>query len=179
MTPPRKVPSWDEFYLGLAYQYAGRSKDPHTQMGAVVVDPFYVPLGFGYNGAPRQIKDDDIDWSRSDGAWTPDCKYPFMKHAEINCLDHCNRFIGVNGLDNCILYVTSYPCSKCMLQVVSRGIQRICFGPLEYASGSPEELKISKHIADKAGVLVEPFNGELNWMKDRAMFVEKLGLIHF
>ena len=33
------VLSWDEYFMGLAHLSAMRSKDPSTQVGAVIVDP--------------------------------------------------------------------------------------------------------------------------------------------
>lgn len=168
MTPPREVPGWDEFYLGLAYQYAERSKDPSTQIGAVIVDPHYVPLGFGCNGASKKIKDTEIDWSRP-------AKYPFMRHAEENAIRHC-RVSDIRGLDNCILYVTGHPCSRCMNQLVDYGITRIVYGPMPIKMVNEEETALSKHIAEKGKVKVEKFEGNLSWVLSRTQKMESLGL---
>lgn len=171
MTPPRNVPSWDEFYLGLAYYCASRSKDPATQCGALIADPHNIPLGFGCNGAPRIINDHEIDWSRP-------AKYPFMLHSEVNAIKHAmaNRHIGVNGLDGCTLYVTGHPCSKCMLQIVDKGIRRICHGPLPIKMVDDEEIRLSKYIAASGKIHVEKFQGNLQWALLRTQFMEQLGL---
>jgi dCMP deaminase len=169
MTPPRAVPQWDEFYLGLAYMVASRSKDPSTQCGAVIVDPHNIPLSFGCNGAARVIKDEDIDWGRPS-------KYPFMLHCEDNAINHCSRWIGVNGLDGCTVYVTGHPCAKCMNRMAGKGISRIVYGPLTINMVTTDEERTSDLIAQKAGISVEKFPGTLKWMLDKIKFMDGLGL---
>lgn len=44
------VLSWDEYFMGLAHLSAMRSKDPSTQVGAVIVDQEHKVVGIGYNG---------------------------------------------------------------------------------------------------------------------------------
>ena len=83
-TPPRNVPERDAKYMALAFMLSGFSKDPKGQHGAIIVSPNNKPLGLGYNGPPRQYKDDDLDWSRAN-------KYKHMIHAEINSINHSNR----------------------------------------------------------------------------------------
>ncbi len=175
MTPPRVVPDWDEFYLGLAYQYAARSKDPSTQCGAVVVDPDHIPMGFGCNGAPRQIPDDEIDWSRPPDGSQYKGKYPFMAHAEDNAIDHC-RVSDLKALNGCTLYVTGHPCHKCMNRIVRKGISRVLYGPLPIKMVDEDERAASADIARKGKVKIEKFSGNLKWVLQRTQFMEQLGL---
>ena len=44
---------WPRRFLDLAYQVASWSKDPSTQVGAVVVDQQGHPMSFGFNGMPK------------------------------------------------------------------------------------------------------------------------------
>ena len=179
MTPPRSVPDWDSFYMGLLYQYSGRSKDPNTQCGAVVIDKNNTPLGFGYNGVPRSIEDKEIDWFRPDPKIPIDPtnpgKYVFVKHAEENAIRH-SRAITIDGLEGCTIYVTGHPCVRCMLEIADKGIKRICYGPLPINMVDPNQIKIGQNIADRAKVKIDKFNGSLLWIKERTNWMEELGL---
>jgi len=47
-------PSWDVFFMGLAYYYCTRSPDQQTKAGCMIVDwDTKIPIGTGYNGHPR------------------------------------------------------------------------------------------------------------------------------
>jgi len=48
------------FYLKKANKIALNSKDQSTKVGAFILDEEEIsPLGFGYNGMPRGLPDDD------------------------------------------------------------------------------------------------------------------------
>ena len=44
--------SWDEYFMGVAFLAAMRSKDPGTQVGACIVSTDNKILSIGYNGMP-------------------------------------------------------------------------------------------------------------------------------
>ena len=46
------VLTWDEYFMGLAHLSAKRSKDPSTQVGAVIVSSEHRVVSIGYNGFP-------------------------------------------------------------------------------------------------------------------------------
>ena len=48
---------WDDRFLVLAKLIGSWSKDPSTQVGAVIVDDKNRIVSVGYNGFPRGIKD--------------------------------------------------------------------------------------------------------------------------
>ena len=54
--------SWDEYFMGMAVLSALRSKDPSTQVGAVIVNDENKVVSIGYNGMPRNIADEDLTW---------------------------------------------------------------------------------------------------------------------
>lgn len=56
--------SWDAFFMGIAKLASGRSKDPHTQVGACIVSDDNRILSIGYNGAPNNYNDDIFPWKR-------------------------------------------------------------------------------------------------------------------
>jgi dCMP deaminase len=50
MEQARNVIDWDHYFINIADEVATRSKDPSTQVGAVIVDKNHRPVSFGYNG---------------------------------------------------------------------------------------------------------------------------------
>ena len=42
--------SWDEYFMGIAVLSSMRSKDPHTQVGACIVNKDNKIMSVGYNG---------------------------------------------------------------------------------------------------------------------------------
>lgn len=56
MTGKRKdYISWNEYFMGIAYLSAMRSKDPNTQVGACIVSQENKILSMGYNGFPPGV----------------------------------------------------------------------------------------------------------------------------
>jgi dCMP deaminase len=49
---------WDVRFLEMAKLVSTWSKDPSTQVGAVLVDPCHRVVSLGFNGFPRAIADD-------------------------------------------------------------------------------------------------------------------------
>lgn len=167
--PPRAVPSKDDKYMGLAFWAASFSKDPNTQMGAVIVSSDNRPLGWGYNGPPRNILDSQINWGRPD-------KYDWIIHAEDNAIDH-----SMGSLHNSTLYVTGKPCKKCMLKIVSSGIKNVVFFP--FNSIDPKSMFSTGEVGDRTdeiarlgSVYMREFSGNLNWMRDRMTAMAKQGV---
>jgi len=166
-TPPRKVPDKDDFYMAMAFWASSRSKDPNTQVGAVIVDDKNVPLGWGYNGLPRNIKDHEISWSRPE-------KYPYIIHAEINAIDH-----SYGELSQATLYVTALPCKSCMLRLVSYNMKRVVY--FDYKSDknsslNSNDIEIAKEIARLGMMTLIKYEGNLNWMRDRIKTMEQIGV---
>lgn len=100
------VLSWDEYFMGLAHLSAMRSKDPSTQVGAVIVDQEHKVVGIGYNGLPIGCSDDEFPWDREGGML--ETKYAFVVHAELNAILNSTR-----DLHGCTLYVSLFPCNEC------------------------------------------------------------------
>ena len=49
--------NWDEYFMGIAFLSAKRSKDPNTQVGACIVSQDNKILSMGYNGFPNGCSD--------------------------------------------------------------------------------------------------------------------------
>jgi dCMP deaminase len=81
--------TWDDTWMAIAHVIARRSKDPSTQVGAVIVDVSNNILGIGYNGLPRGCDSNKFPWNRTGNCL--DTKYMYVSHAEANAIDNSNR----------------------------------------------------------------------------------------
>lgn len=166
--PPRQVPHRDDYYMGLAFWVASKSKDPRTQIGAILISSNNEPLSSGYNGPPRNIPDTNINWDRPH-------KYPFIRHAEVNAISYAR-----GPLLGATLYVTAAPCSACMLDIAAEGIKRVIYFKPRTEPGSmladDSEWQKTQEIAQLSFVQLDQFTGNLNWMRDRIKWMEELGV---
>lgn len=166
---PRSVPDRDSKYMGVAYTIAGFSKDPSTQIGALVIDEDNEPRGWGYNGPPADIADDDFSWERPE-------KYDYVRHAEENAIDHSH-----GKLKGCTLYCTAFPCKRCMLYIVKKKIKRVVYLERPYDAASMQsnnaDFLRSMEIARKAKVQVEVFQGDINWLNEWVEKGKVMGLL--
>ncbi len=131
-----KVLSWDEYFMGLAHLSAMRSKDPSTQVGACIVNPYNRVVGIGYN-------DDEFPWEREGS--TLETKYVYVVHAELNAILN-----STTSLQGCTLYVSLFPCNECAKAIVQAGIKKIVYESDKYAD--TDIVKASKRILNAAGV---------------------------
>jgi dCMP deaminase len=108
---------WDRFYIGMAVYVASASKDPSTQVGAVIIRPNNTVASVGYNGFPRGMNDDPAIYADRT------LKYSRIVHAEMNAI------LNAQGpVDGCTLYTSSLPpCDRCAVFVVQAGIKRVVF----------------------------------------------------
>ena len=137
------VLSWDEYFMGLAHLSAMRSKDPSTQVGAVIVDAEHKVVGIGYNGLPIGCSDDEFPWARDGGML--ETKYAFVVHAELNAILNSTR-----DLHGCTLYVSLFPCNECAKAIIQSGIRRIVYEDDKYAAA--DNVIASKRMLNAAGV---------------------------
>ena len=140
------VLSWDEYFMGLAHLSAKRSKDPNTQVGAVIVSDEHRVVSIGYNGFPNGCSDDDFPWNREgDFCCT---KYPYVVHAELNAILNSKH-----DLRGCSIYVSLFPCNVCAKAIIKSGIKRIVYESDKYAN--TESTIASKRMLEAAGVELE------------------------
>ena len=137
------VLSWDEYFMGLAHLSAMRSKDPSTQVGAVIVDQEHKVVGIGYNGLPIGCSDDEFPWDREGGML--ETKYAFVVHAELNAILNSTR-----NLHGCTLYVSLFPCNECAKAIIQSGIRKIVYEDDKYAT--EDNVIASKKMLNAAGV---------------------------
>ena len=122
----RNVISKDEVYMLIARIIAKRSKDPNTQVGAVIVSEDDRILSVGYNGFPNGISDDDPEYNWADrDINSSNNKYLYSTHAEANAI--LNYRGDIRDLRNATLYVTLFPCNECAKMIIQTGISHIIY----------------------------------------------------
>ncbi len=140
--------------MTLALVASLKSKDPSTQVGAVIIDNKTRKLvSSGFNGFPRYIDDDQIPQTRPE-------KYLYVVHAELNAILHAER-----ELTGCSLYATVFPCSDCMKAIVQSGIKQVVF--LNELNGKDwkESKKATLKMADLAGIKIDRFGSDNEILK--------------
>lgn len=139
----RQVPSWTEYYMDMARLVATRSKDPSTQVGAVIVDSSGRIVSTGYNGFPPKVQDTEERWKRPQ-------KYSRVVHAEMNAIGHAARR-GTSLLGS-TLYCTHFPCNKagCARLIITAGISCVVAG--KAPCGWDDDSEWSTSLFTEAGV---------------------------
>lgn len=116
-------PSWDEYFMELAFAASRRSTCTRRMVGAVIVVERSI-VGTGYNGSPAGAKhciDPGVGCLKVGNQ--PNCHRTV--HAEQNAIAQAAR----NGIrtNGGTLYCTDYPCHPCAKLIVSAGIREVVF----------------------------------------------------
>jgi dCMP deaminase len=109
----RPLDKWDERFLKLSNEVASWSKDPSTQVGAVIAKEKHV-LSLGFNGFPKGMRDDKYLYEDRE------IKYERVIHAEVNAV-----FNAAQAVKGCTIYVNRPPCANCSLSIIQAGIKRV------------------------------------------------------
>mgnify|MGYP006446318179 CR=1 FL=1 len=143
----KKQDKWDKRFLRLARDISKWSKDPSTQVGAVIVDEQQRIVSIGYNGFPSAIRDTEERLNDRD------TKYELTIHGEMNALLFANR--QVRG---CTLYTVPLPpCTRCAVMFIQAGISRVVAPPLaeEQKDRWSESVERSTSLFREAGITFE------------------------
>jgi|TARA_Y100000310_G_scaffold332744_1_gene408893 dCMP deaminase len=114
-------PSWDLYFMSLAFVVAQRSLDRDTKHGCVVINEDKTVLALGYNGPPRGSIDENVPLTRPE-------KYPYMVHSELAAIINAARH-GI-PLKGSIFYITGHPCADCMRSIINVGATKVIYGPV-------------------------------------------------
>jgi dCMP deaminase len=107
---------WDHTYLELAMFWAQlKSKDPSTQVGAVLVSNDGHREYLGYNGFPRGV--DDTPERYADRT----IKYQLVVHAEMNAILKA----GLDAKGGTLYTWPLFTCGECAKAVIQSGIIRV------------------------------------------------------
>lgn len=133
---------WDLRFLDLARFISGWSKDPSTQVGAVIVDENNRIVSIGYNGFPKGVCDNDRLKDR-------DAKYKIVVHGEINAILFANKSVA-----GCTLYTVPFePCPRCAGLIIQSGIKRVV-APHNTNNRWEDEFIISRTLFKEANIEV-------------------------
>jgi dCMP deaminase len=146
---------WDRHFLARCVLNARMSKDPRTQVGAIIVGPHREQRADGFNGFPRGIAD---TFERLNDR---DMKMKLIVHAERNAICNAAR-VGVSVL-GCTLYLAATddtgmiwggpPCSACSIELIQAGITTIVSYPIKATpSRWHEDLEFARGVLGEAGV---------------------------
>lgn len=147
---------WDRHFLERCLLNARMSKDPNTQVGAIVVGPDREQRADGFNGFPRGIAD------TVERLTDRDEKMKLMVHAERNAICNAAR-IGVS-IKGCTLYLAATdntgmiwggpPCTACSIELIQAGITEIVSFPIKSVpSRWHADLLFSHALLSEAGIL--------------------------
>ena len=131
---------WDRRFLDLARHVSGWSKDPSTQVGAVITRGKFV-VSLGFNGHPKGVHD------TPERLENREVKYRTIIHAEMNAI-----LTAKCDLEGCTVYVWPFmPCSQCGAAIVQAGIKRVV-APRTENDRWAESFRVSQEIFREAGV---------------------------
>lgn len=116
---------WDRRFLELARHISGWSKDPSTQVGAVIVDRHRRIVSVGFNGFAKGVTD------HADRYANRDIKLRLVVHGEMNAI-----LFATQSVQGCSLYTYPFaPCSVCAGMAIQSGIFQVISPPM------PEDKK--------------------------------------
>lgn len=132
---------WDIRFMQLAELISKWSKDPSTQVGAVIVDDQRRIVSHGYNGFPRGVEDTEFRYNAKH------LKHEMVVHAEVNAI--LNAKSPVTG---CTLYSTFFPCPRCAAVMIQAGIKRVISIPNDSDDRYAQQKLIAQQMFTEAGV---------------------------
>jgi len=141
-------PSWDEYFMAIAYQVATRSTCIRRKVGALLVRDKRI-LTTGYNGPPSGLPHCiDVGCLREKLGVPAGQRHELCRglHAEQNALIQAAiHGVSVKGAT---LYCTHYPCSLCAKMLINAGVVKVVVAE-EY----PDEL--ARQFFAEAGIEVK------------------------
>lgn len=142
---PLNTPSLQGWAIDMAKHVAKLSKDPSTQVGAVIFDHKRRIVSAGYNGFARGVYDTPERLNNRD------VKYKLVLHAEKNAI-----LFATAPLEGATIVVTHPCCSQCAAQIIQAGITHVVWPrpTPEFLARWQEDLKLTHAQFREAGVEV-------------------------
>ena len=128
-------PSWDQYFIHLAFEVATRSTSLRRAVGAGLVPPTR-RLATGYNGVPSGLRHCDETGCLREQLGVPSGqRHEICRglHAEQNAIIQAARY-GID-IEGSSIYITTEPCVVCAKMLINAGIREIVF-----AEGYPDKL---------------------------------------
>lgn len=137
---------WQGRFIKLAKEIASWSKDPSSQVGAVIVRPDRTIASVGFNGFPRGVEDSQ------DAITNRDTKLLRTIHAELNAILSAKEpLIGYS------LFVWPFqPCANCAAAIIQSGIKDVYCPYNDHLAHERwhESFKAALQMFDEVGVRV-------------------------
>ena len=141
----KKATKWQKRFFDMAYLVSSWSKDPSSQIGAVIVDSQNRVISTGFNGLPVGVK--DTNERLGDRA----TKYKMILHAEENAI-----MFAKQNLNGCSIYVTKMPpCAHCAALIIQSGIKNVYVPDVEIPERWRESTEMTRQMFKEAGVNLE------------------------
>lgn len=106
---------WTARFINLAAHVATWSKDPSSQVGAVIIRPDRSVASVGFNGLPRAVSDDPARLTDRDQ------KLLYTVHAELNAI-----LAAREPLHGYSIAVSPFqPCAQCAAAIIQAGITEV------------------------------------------------------
>ena len=139
-----KSTKWDKRFLDLAKLCGSWSKDPSTQVGAVIVDGNNRIVSIGFNGFPQGVEDSE------ERLVDRETKYDIIVHAEANALMFANK-----SVEGCTLYTWPFPpCSRCAGLIIQSGVTRVV-SVVHTGERWKKNFDLARQLFHEAGIILE------------------------
>lgn len=106
--------NWNWKYLSQAVFISGWSKDPSKKVGCVISNEFDIPIGQGFNGFPKGVKDDPEVMKDKER------KRLRMVHAEMNAISFSTK-----ELSGSTFHVTHRVCAACARNIIQHRPKKV------------------------------------------------------
>ena len=129
----RERPSWDDYYINIAWVVASRSSCIRRSVGALIVVEKRI-ISTGYNGTPFGVKNCDeggCPRCASDAPSGAGLEHCLCVHGEQNAIALAAR--QGSATEDASLFVTTRPCFNCLKESVQAGIREVVYDqPYDY-----------------------------------------------
>jgi dCMP deaminase len=151
-------PSWQKYFMDMAFLVSQRSTCLRRKVGAVLVKNNQI-IATGYNGTPKSIRHcDEVGCMREAMAVPSGEKHELCRgvHAEQNAIIQA----AINGTQSqgAVLYCTNHPCSICAKMIINAEIHTVYIA-------DPYPDKLAGDLLSEAGIdliFVDPETGKLS-----------------
>jgi dCMP deaminase len=146
-------PSYDEYFMEMAYVVSKRSTCVRRKVGAILVKDKHI-LSTGYNGAPKGIRHcSEVGCLREELGVPSGERHELCRglHAEQNAIIQAAVF-GIS-IKNSILYCTNTPCIVCVKMLINAGVKEI-----NYSGDYPDDL--AKKMLSETSIIIKNLNNK-------------------
>jgi dCMP deaminase len=152
-------PTWDEYFLSLAFHISVRSEDPDIKHGAVLVNEYNQIIGTGYNGPVKGSDNSVIPFNIRDE------KRKWMIHAEENCILNTTQNPSERR-NNCVMYVTGQPCNNCLQRIINFGVKKIIVADrMGSITDNEQTEQMRKQLMAMSGLQIHRISTTNEWIK--------------